>query len=161
MSDTTTQTHPNATNIPAPDLTQRPPRSTRSRLGGYALLPRMLDKGRAELVGKNGEFHYNCPLDQHIINFLGFDAIALRDQLAAGLGDGEILTWIEANAKHPRTPWEVAQWSAHMAERGPMDPETRDFFNSMHKKYAPAREDIATWADMLDLDDHVSFGGKA
>ena len=37
------------------DLTQRPPRSTRCRLGGYALLPRMLDKGRATIAGKNGE----------------------------------------------------------------------------------------------------------
>ena len=31
---------------PITDLTQRPPRSTRTRLGGYILLPRMLDKGR-------------------------------------------------------------------------------------------------------------------
>ena len=31
----------------APDLTQRPPRSPRVRLGGYAILPRLLDKGRA------------------------------------------------------------------------------------------------------------------
>jgi hypothetical protein len=36
----------------APDLTQRPPRSPRVRLGGYALLPRMLDKGRATIAGK-------------------------------------------------------------------------------------------------------------
>ena len=31
----------------APDLTQRPPRSPRVRLGGFVILPRMLDKGRA------------------------------------------------------------------------------------------------------------------
>ena len=29
-----------------PDLRQRPPRSPRVRLGGYVILPRMLDKGR-------------------------------------------------------------------------------------------------------------------
>ena len=46
------------------DLTQHPPRSPRVRLGGYATLPRMLDKGRATIAGKNGEYHYNCPLDQ-------------------------------------------------------------------------------------------------
>ena len=43
------------------DLTLRPPRSPRCRLGGYALLPRMLDKGRATLAGKNGDYHYACP----------------------------------------------------------------------------------------------------
>ncbi len=81
--------------ISAPDLTQRPPRSPRVRLGGYALLPRMLDKGRAAINGTNGEFNYNCPLDQHILNFLGVDPEALKNQLATGKGDGEILQWIE------------------------------------------------------------------
>src|SRR4051812_43965685 len=84
-------------NISAPDLTQRPPRSVRSRLGGYGLLPRMLDKGRATIAGKNGEFHYHCPVDQHILNFLGLDPKALREQLATGKGDGEVLDWINAN----------------------------------------------------------------
>ena len=41
------------------------------------------------------------------------------------------------------------------------DPETREFFNELHRKAAPQREDIATWFDLLDLDDHVSYGGKA
>ncbi|MEO7677968.1 MAG: DUF5069 domain-containing protein, partial [Verrucomicrobiota bacterium] len=41
-----------------PDLTQRPPRSPRVRLGGYVLLPRILDKGRALLAGKLGEYHF-------------------------------------------------------------------------------------------------------
>jgi hypothetical protein len=36
------------------DLTQRPPRSFRVRLGNYVVLARMLDKGRATLAGKDG-----------------------------------------------------------------------------------------------------------
>ncbi len=67
--------------IAAPDLTQRPPRSPRSRLGGYALLPRMLDKGRATLAKKNGEYNYNCATDQHLVRFLGFDPKALLKEL--------------------------------------------------------------------------------
>jgi hypothetical protein len=31
----------------------------------------------------------------------------------------------------------------------------------MHKTVAPRRDDIATWFDVLDVDDYVSFGGKA
>jgi hypothetical protein len=38
--------------IPPIDLTQRPPRSMRQRLGGFVLLPRILDKGRAKLAKK-------------------------------------------------------------------------------------------------------------
>src|SRR5712664_2947001 len=90
--------------ITAPDLTQRPPRSPRSRLGGYALLPRMLDKGRATLVGKNGEYHYNCPLDQRILSFAGIDPKKLLAELKKGKGDGEILEWIQTNAKHKHSP---------------------------------------------------------
>jgi hypothetical protein len=45
--------------------------------------------------------------------------------------------------------------------RGPNDVETREFFNGLLAKLSKTREDIATWADLLELDDHVSFGGKA
>ena len=145
----------------APDLTQRPPRSPRVRLGGYALLPRMLDKGRAEIAGKKGEYHYACPLDQRILSFLGIDPAALREQLAAGKGDGEILEWINANAKHPHTSWEIEQWSDYMQRRGPeSDAETLQMFAEMVGKVSKTREDIKSWADLLDLDDYVTFGGR-
>ncbi len=45
-------------------------------------------------------------------------------------------------------------------QRAPADTESREFFHGMHGKIAPKREDIATWFDLLDLDDYVSFGGK-
>jgi hypothetical protein len=38
----------------------------------------MLDKGRAAIAGKNGEYHYDCPLDQRILSFLGIEAEALK-----------------------------------------------------------------------------------
>lgn len=149
-------------NIAAPDLTQRPPRSPRSRLGGYALLPRMLDKGRATLAGKNGEFHFNCPLDQHILNFTGIDPNALLAELKKGKGDGEILEWIQANAKHKRSAWEIQQWSDYQERRGPdSDAETLGYFAEAVGKFTKTREDIRTWAELLDLDDYCTFGGKA
>jgi hypothetical protein len=142
------------------DLTQRPPRSPRVRLGGFVHLPRLLDKGRADIAGKLGEFVYNCPMDQHFFNFTGIDAQALRGQLAEGKGDGEILDWITANAPLKRTPYEIAAWSAFVENRGPSDIEMRAFFQEAHAKNAPKREDIVTWFDLLDLDDYVAYGGK-
>ena len=82
---------PFAMNYSAPDLTQHPPRSVRVRLGGYVLLPRMIDKCRAELAGKNGPYHYNCPLDQRLLAFAGMDADAFKAEVAKGKGDGELL----------------------------------------------------------------------
>ena len=155
-------TMPNSINlINAPDLTRRPPRSPRVRLGGYAILPRMLDKGRATLADKNGEYHFNCPLDQRFLNFVGIDPEALKDELAKGKGDGEILEWLHARSMTKPRPWEIAAWSAFQEQRVPMDAESRAFFNELHSKAAQHREDIATWFDLLDLDDYVSYGGKA
>ena len=142
------------------DLTQRPPRSPRCRIGGYALLPRLLDKCRAELAGKGGEYHYNCPLDQQFMEFAGIDAEELKAEVAKGKGDGEILAWIKDHSKLQHTPVEIAQWTAWREQAAPTDTESRAFFNGLHEKAAPAREDIATWPDLLDLDDYVSFGGK-
>jgi Domain of unknown function (DUF5069) len=145
----------------APDLTKRAPRSARVRLGGYALLPRMLDKGRATIAGKNGEFHYNCPLDQHILEFLGLDAEALKKELETGKGDGEILEWITANAKNKHTAFEIEAWSDFMNRRAPADLESRQYFHEAQTKMAPKREDVSTWSELLDIDDFVTFGGIA
>jgi len=141
----------------APDLTQRPPRSMRARLGGYVILPRILDKCRATLAGKHGEFNYNCPLDQHFFKFTGINA-----EVGRGQGDGEILNWIQANSTTKPAPWVIAQWSAFHDQRGPDgDVETLEYFTTAVGKLARTREDIRTWADLLDLDDYVSFGGQA
>jgi hypothetical protein len=147
--------------ISAFDLTQRPPRSPRCRLGGYVMLPRMLDKGRAEIAGTSGEYHYASPLDQRILGYLGIDPAALRAELASGKGDGEILEWIGANAKNKREPWEIEQWSAYQEKRGPdSDADTLGFFLETLGKLTKTREDIKAWMDMLDADDFVTFGGK-
>lgn len=147
--------------LSAPDLTQRPPRSMRVRLGGYVILPRMLDKCRAELVGKNGVFHYNCPLDRHLIQFLGIDPEPLKAEVATGKGDGAILEWIQANSQHERAAWEIAQWSDFQERRGPdSDSETLAYFVKALGEFTSTRSDIRTWADLLDLDDHCTFGGQ-
>ena len=143
------------------DLTARPPRSCRVRLGNYVILARMLDKCRATLAKKNGEYNYNSGTDQHLVKFLGFDPDALLEQLAAGKGDGEILEWVQAHAKTPRAPWEIEAWSAFMERRGPdSDAETLAFFAEFVGRFSKTREDIKTWFEALELDDYVSFGGK-
>ena len=141
-----------------PDLTKFPPRSPRVRLGGYVILPRMLDKGRATVAGKHGEYHYACPLDQGFLDFVGIDAKALKKEL--NKSDTEVLNWIQKNAKHKRGVPEILAWSAWQEQRAPDNPDSREYFNGLHKTDAPKRTDITTWFDVLDLDDFVSFGGK-
>ena len=68
----------------AKSLTQEAPRSPRNRLGGYALMARMIDKGRADLAGNVGEYHYACPLDQMLFEFKGVQADEVEK--VAGIG---------------------------------------------------------------------------
>jgi hypothetical protein len=151
-----------STKIPYTDLTQRPPRSPHARLGGFAILPRMLDKGRAKLANKNGEYNYNSPTDQHLVRFLGFDPDALLKELATGKGDGEILAWVLETAKTPHGAWEIEAWSAYFDKRSAdSDAETLSGFAEYVGQHSKTREDIKSWFDALDLDDYVSFGGKA
>src|ERR1700744_4979580 len=96
----------------APNLAQRPPRSPRVRLGGYVLLARICEKGRADNAGTGGGYKYNHPLDEHLFRFTGITHEMLKADLDTGKGDGEILAWVQENATHKRTPWEIQQWSA-------------------------------------------------
>ena len=81
-------------NLSAPDLTQHPPRSVRVRLGGYAHLSRLLDKARAHLAGKAGEYHYNCPLDQRFFAFTGIDQEKMLAEIKTGKTDVQMLEWV-------------------------------------------------------------------
>lgn len=146
----------------APNLTQRPPRSPRVGLGGYVTLSRILDKGRAELAGTAAEYKYNNPIDHHWFRYTGITPEALKAEISTGKGDGEILAWIQENAPNKHQPWEIKQWSAFHNERSPDgDVETLEFFTGRVAEFSKVREDVTTWFDLLDLDDHVTFGGKA
>ena len=144
----------------AVDLTNRPPRGPRVRLGGYVLLPRLIDKGRAANAGTQGEYKYNCPLDQRFFEFAGIDAEAFKQQLASGKGDKQLLEWIQQNAKNKRNFDEIQTWSVSQERRSPSDPESRQHFEELRAQAAPERTDVQTWFELLDLDDYVSFGGK-
>jgi hypothetical protein len=146
--------------IQAPDLRKQPPRSPRVRLGGFVVLPRILDKGRATIAGTNGEYNYACPLDQGFLEFVGADAEALKKELAKGRSDAEMLAWIGKHSKHRRTAPDIAAWSDLQEHRAPDNLDSRAYFNELHKQAAPQRTDIVTWFDLLDVDDYATFGGK-
>ena len=141
------------------DLTQRPPRSPRVTLGGYVILPRMLDKGRAQLAGKAGDYHFNCSLDQRFVNFAGLNADDILRLLQEGKSDSDVLAWIRQHGK--RSDFEIVAWSHFQLGRGPSDNEGREFLSRSVQALAPDRDDIQSFFDLLDLDDFVSFGGPA
>ena len=66
------------------------PRSPRETLAGYVLAARAVDKCRAVLVGWQGEYHSNCPLDQRWLKFAEIYYAAFRQFVATGATDEEI-----------------------------------------------------------------------
>lgn len=143
------------------NLTTRPPRSPRVRLGGYTILPRLLDKARSVIAGTAGEYKYNNPNDGHFFRFTGITPEALMEQVKSGAGDWDMLLWVSANAPLKRTALEISQWSDWTETVSFNDVEMREWFTEQIKRLNPAREDLRGTFDYLDLDDYVSFGGVA
>jgi hypothetical protein len=144
-----------------PDLTQHPPRSPRVRLGGFTVLPRILDKARAHLAGKPGEYKWNNPLDQRMLTFMGLRAEDFLAAVASGRSDSAMLEWVSANGQPPRQAWEIAAWSSWVENLAPGDAGRHAAFATEITRHSPKREDIRTLFDRLDLDDYVTFGGAA
>lgn len=141
-----------------PDLTQHPPRSPRCKLGGYVHLPRLLDKARAVLAGKGGDYHYNCPLDRRFFNFTGIDHEAMLAAIKEGKTDTEMLAWVEARAG--KSPADIKAWSDWLTTHAAGSVDMHAWFMETIKTLSPDREDIVSFFDLLDLDDYHSYGGK-
>jgi hypothetical protein len=140
----------------AKDLSREAPRSPRQRLGSYALMARMIDKGRATIAGTAGEYHFDCPVDNMLFGFKGVKGDDVREVLASGASDQEILNWFNRNGA-PKTEAEIKAWSAGVEAARPYDdPAKRDWFTGECKKVGldPAR---ATLFDYLEADDKQSF----
>lgn len=149
-----------AVNYNAPDLTRHPPRSPRTRLGGYVHLPRLIDKVRAVIAGKAGDFHYPCPFDQRFFGYTNLNPDAFLAEVKSGKSDAELLAYVQATAQPARHPAEIMAWSTWMEQLTVTSVDKRTFFNDVHRKNAAHREDIGTWFEWLELDDFVTYGGR-
>ena len=140
----------------AKDLSKEAPRSPRRRIRDYVVLARAVDKGRAELNGTSGSYHFACPLDQMLFSFKGVSDADFKAQLQAGMDDEEIAIWVDQNGIS-KTPAEVKAWSDMVEAYRPYDdPEKRDWFIGECKPLGldPAK---STLFDYLEADDHASF----
>ncbi len=130
----------------------------RVRIGGYAHLGRLLDKARASLAGKAGEYHYNCALDKHFFAFTGIDHEEMLTAIKSANSDTEMLEWVRTHTK--RLPSEIYAWSAWVEQHGPGGAAGHEWIAEVIKASAGDRDDVRSFADLLDLDDYVSYGGK-
>ncbi len=84
----------------AHDLTRSAPRSARVPLGNCGVIvARVLDKCRAEIAGRAGPYHYNCPLDRAFFNFTEIDAAEFKTFVGTGASDEEVANWIAKESR--------------------------------------------------------------
>ncbi len=118
----------------APDLTKGFPASPHAMLAGYVLAKRAVDKGRAELAGTAGEYHFDCPLDNFFLGFAGLKGADLKEFLATGADDEAVAKWIEEHAtKRPRI--EIVKWNNEWRYR--RISETPDGIQEFMEDYIP------------------------
>ncbi len=144
-------------NLNAKDLTKMTPRSPYERLGGYAIIARTIDKCRATIEGKNGEYHFDCPLDNVLFSFKEIKGSDFKNYVQEGHTDDEIVEWIKKNGK-ARTDAEVKAWSdAFKTDYSYYnDPKKKDWFVGECKRLGmdPSK---TTLFDYLVEDDRVSY----
>ncbi len=130
------------------------PRSPRETLAGYVLAARAVDKCRAVLVGWQGEFHSNCPLDQRWLNFAEIDYGAFRLFVASGATDDEIAEWIEKHAKK-RSRADIVIWNNKERDLRLSDltPELQEYMEDYIRQYVPRHRVVYRWFDVYDLEE--------
>ncbi len=141
------------------DLTKEAPRSPRVRIKDYVILARTLDKCRADLAGKIGDYHFDCPLDNVLFGFKGVHGSDFRRRVEMGASDEEIGEWIESQGIS-RTPEEVRLWSSQVeANSLNDDPEKRDWFAEQCKALG-LNPETTTVFDWLEADDSAVFKSR-
>ncbi|MDH5526887.1 MAG: DUF5069 domain-containing protein [Nitrospirota bacterium] len=140
----------------APDLNHTAPRSPAEILGDLAHLARMLDKARALHAGTLGEYIYPCPMDLALADFLQIDP-HLFQKAAATRTDAQMIEWITMHGVE-RSRAEKAAFTAELLSMAP-DEENLPRFIAARDAAQPGRDDVTTWAQLIDLDEGRLGGG--
>src|SRR5262249_49334895 len=142
-------------NLSGKDLTSEAPRSPKTRVGGYVILGRTLDKCRALLADNIGEYHFDCPLDNMLFGWKGIVGSDFKAAVAEGKSDEEMAKWVDSHGQ-PKSEAEKQQWCAEMLKASLYNvPEKREFFVTETRKLGLGPE--TTTFDWLEADDRASY----
>lgn len=133
------------------DLTKEYPRSPRDELDGLTLLPRAIDKARAQLEDKLGEYKYfGCRLNTRLFNTLGVTDEEFLDAVRRSPGDEDVLEWIREYVRPERDKVEkMNQWVLH---NEPAENEREEFCDEL-ERVDPGNDSVNTWTDLIDLEE--------
>ena len=133
------------------DLTTDVPRSPRDELEGIMLLPRAIDKARALLEGKLGEYkYYGCRLNTRVFNTLGVTDEEFLDAVRRSPDDDAVVEWIREYVRPERD--KVEKLNAWVLHNEPADTEREEFCAEL-ERIDPGNDSVKTWTQLIDLEE--------
>ncbi len=138
----------------AKDLSTDFPSSARRKLGGFVLAARCVDKCRATLNGTNGEYHFDCPLDNYFLKFAGVNSSELKDFVATGASDDEVCAWISEHATQ-KDQTEIVKWNNSIRYKTlkDLEPDMQVFFEGYIEENLPKNAIVNVWLDIYDIEE--------
>ena len=138
------------------DLTKQAPRSPKTKVGGYVILGRTLDKCRALLWGNIGEYHYDCPLDNMLFGWKGITGDDFKAEVEKGTDDAGMAKWVDEHGTR-KSDEEKAAWGQEMLANNPYDnPEKREWYEDAVKPLGLDASSTPLF-DWLDKEDAASY----
>ncbi|MDQ8190767.1 DUF5069 domain-containing protein [Roseibacillus persicicus] len=140
--------------INAPDLNTGFPRSPRETIGGYVVAARTLDKCRAEIAGTAGEYHYDCPLDQMFLEFVGISSSDFKEFVATGADDEAVAKWLSENGKQ-HSKEEIVLWNNDLRYKriSEMPTNLQVFLEDYIAEFIPKDKVVYHWFDVYDYEE--------
>lgn len=133
------------------NLVQEFPRSPREKLAGLVHIPRMVDKARAAHQNTLGEYIYPCPLDQIMLEFLRVDSDTFKKKANEDTED-TFSKWVETQCQN-RSLGDKDAVNNKFLNSQPDSPDKWKYFKEILNGLDPARKDINTWVDLIDLEE--------
>jgi hypothetical protein len=135
-----------------------PLRSPRESLGGYILLPRLIDKVRLLAQWKLPEAYIanvlgtGLTLDGRFLTFTGLNAETLRRVILSSRTDDEVLAWAQEHAR-PTTAEEKHTW-AEQIDRYRPDAALVEYRKRVYPELA-VQIDVGSLSvlDLIDMDE--------
>jgi hypothetical protein len=140
------------------DLRTHRPRPVRETLLGFYLLPRTIDKLRAELPGGNlGPYvNHETGFSAYVVRRLGLDMNDFRNAVAAAREESDVVAWLAERIDVSMAPAVNAKLESFIVER--MSAEDQALMRRRHPVMAQ-RPELSVILDVLEADDELTFAG--
>jgi len=98
--------------------------------------------------------HFDCPLDNLFLNFVGITADEFRSQVATGASDDEMAAWITEKSKQEE-PRDIIQWNNDLRYKriSEMPIELQEFLEGYMPEFIPAGKIVYYWFDVYDIEE--------